>query len=176
MSESRGLLDICAARSDDSTDIWRLALMKVTDLAKWMREEHNTVDDLIAALRRETASVPKANLDAWLDRTRDRFAHFRAHLLKHMALEVQDGYLPAVRERQPTLSKEVARLEHEHGEMTRIMGSIHRALAEVSPHDRLLIRECCQRIGNLLTEVQRHEADENMMVMSVFTRDIGTID
>ncbi len=150
--------------------------MKVTDPAQWMREEHDEVEDLIATLRKEIASVPRANLDAWLARTRDLFAHFRAHLLKHMALEVQDGYMPAVRERRPTLSKEVARLEHEHGEMTRIMDSVHRALAAVSPHDRLVIRECCQRIGNLLTEVQRHEADENMMVMSVFTRDIGTGD
>jgi hypothetical protein len=38
----------------------------------------------------------------------------------------------------------------------------------------MLIRHCCQRIEHVLTEAQRHEADENLMVMSVFTRDLGT--
>ncbi|HUU83618.1 MAG TPA: hemerythrin domain-containing protein [Phycisphaerae bacterium] len=147
--------------------------MKSDDLAQWMRQEHDRVEDLAGVLLKEVAAPPRTQVQEWLTHLRDRFDHMRAHLQKHMALEEQDGYLPSVVEQRPTLFDQVERLKHEHGEITRIMDGIHTALHEAGPDDRMLVRECCQRIENVLTEVQRHEADENLMVMSAFTRDIG---
>ena len=150
--------------------------MKTDDLARWMREEHLRVRELTDLLRSEITSQPRTQVDDWLARFRDRFEHLRAHLQKHFALEEQGGYLPTVLERRPTLSESVERLRHEHNELSRMMDGIHLALGAVAPEDQTLIRDCCRRVENLLVEVCRHEADENLILMTVVTRDIGAND
>lgn len=150
--------------------------MTTHDLADWMRREHEKVQDLSNTLRQKVAYVPRANLRGWIAEVQDRFDHFRAHVTKHMALEEQDGYLVTVTERRPALAPEVERLWHEHAEMSRIMDAIHRAVHELTPEDRLLVRDCCARIGHLLSYVEHHEDLENNLVSIAFTQDIGTKD
>jgi hypothetical protein len=43
----------------------------------------------------------------------------------------------------------------------------------LKPEDSLLIRDCCHRIQNFLQYVEHHESDENFLVISAFTDDIG---
>lgn len=143
---------------------------------RWIQKEHEKVDALIAALRAQVAAVPKAGLSTWIGDTQRQFEHLRAHLIRHMALEESDGYLVEVIERRPTLSKEVDRLEHEHREMAKIMESVHQVLSSVTPEDPLLLEDCCSRIRALLGYVERHEDFENLLVTSVFSRDIGSKD
>lgn len=150
--------------------------MDASKIAQWMREEHDKVEDLSNRLKERVAVVPRANLGNWINEVRDRFEHFRAHLIKHMALEESEGYLIAVTERRPTLSREVERLEHEHRELEKIMESIHHAFSELAADDRLLVRDCCSRIEKLLAYIERHEDDENLLVTQAFARDIGTND
>jgi hemerythrin-like domain-containing protein len=150
--------------------------MDVHRMAEWMREEHNKVEELTNALRERASVVPRSNLDAWIDEVRERFEHFRAHLTKHMALEEHEGYMKAVVQRRPALSDAIDRLEHEHVELLRIMDGLKMSLAQIKPEDRLLVRDCCRRIESLLQFVEHHEADENLMMVSAFTNDIGTKD
>ena len=150
--------------------------MTTPDLNSWIRLEHEKVEELANGLREKTAVVPRANLQAWTKEVCERFDHFRAHLIKHMALEEQDGYLPAVVKRRPALSVEVDRLQHEHQELLRIMESLHRAVHELTAKDRLLARDCCRRIDLLLSYVDQHEDLENNLVTLAFTQDIGTND
>ena len=146
------------------------------DIAKQCRDEHLKVDFLTTRLRDWAAVVPRTNLGAWIRETQDRFEHLRAHMIKHMALEENEGYMASVIERRPTLTPEVDRLRHEHTEFLRIMDGIHRAVSELTPEDRLLIRDCCRRIDNLVHYIEHHEDDENLLVTFVFTHDIGTED
>ena len=74
------------------------------------------------------------------------------------------------------LAEEVSQLGHEHGEMIRIMDAIYTLLRESSAEDRLVIRDCCARIQDLLTYVEQHEQRENMLVLTVFTQDLGELD
>ena len=97
-------------------------------------------------------------------------------MTKHMALEERDGYMLPVVEHRPALSREVERLAHEHREFTLIMEIIHRTLSELGPDDQLIIRDCCHRIHDFLLYVEHHKNEENLMVLSVFTDDIGTKD
>lgn len=146
------------------------------DFVAWMRDEHEKVQDLANCLRGKVAFAPQANLAAWINEVQDRFDHFRAHLTKKMALEEQNGHLTAVTERRPALAPEVERLCHEHAEVMRIMDGIHRTVHELAPDDRLLIRDSCARIQNLLSYVEHHEELENNLVTFAFTQDIGTRD
>ena len=150
--------------------------MKAEELARWVRAEHEKVGELMARLEDRVNCVPKANQGQWLDEVRTDFGHFRAHITKHMALEEQDGYMVPVTERRPALSKQVERLAHEHKEFTRMMDNIHILLEEMKVEDQLLIRDCCHRIHDLLSYVEHHQNEENLVVLSVFTDDIGTTD
>ncbi|MCP4251569.1 MAG: hypothetical protein GY778_31415 [bacterium] len=150
--------------------------MSAENFAAWIQEEHHRVDQLAHGLRGLIGAVPTTGLAAWIEEVGKRFEHIRAHLRKHMALEERDGYLATVLEVRPTLAGEVARLQHEHLELARLMDDIYRNLGQLTPEDRLLTRDVCQRIGNLLSYIAHHEADENLIVLSVFTDDIGTED
>ena len=56
------------------------------------------------------------------------------------------------------------------------MNGVHQAVEAIGPQDRLLVRDCCRRIQNLLNFVVRHEDDENMLLTFALTYDIGTKD
>ena len=150
--------------------------MKDEDFARWMREEHCKVEELATRLKEQIAYVPKANPAKWIEGLQEAFDHFRAHLIKHMALEETDGYMESVAERRPALSREIERLLREHASLSKIMNGIRQTLLELRPEQPLLIRDCCQRIRDLMAYNDQHDDNENLIVMSAFTDDIGTGD
>lgn len=150
--------------------------MNPHELAVKLRAEHDAVEALSDRLKEWVAVVPRANIADWIGELRDRFEHLRAHMTKHMALEEQEGYMQTVVELRPTLSPEVERLQHEHEEIGKIMSGVHTAVEALEPVDRLLIRDCCRRIDNLLHYIEHHENDENVLLITSLTSDIGTKD
>ena len=150
--------------------------MKPQELARWIRDEHEVVRGLSERLQEKVAIIPQTHQQKWIQDFRDSFDHLRAHLIKHFALEEQDGYMVSVVHRRPSLGREVDRLAHEHKEIVRLLDDIHRASHELLAEDQLLIRDCCRRIQNFLQYLERHESDENLLVMTAFTEDIGGID
>ncbi len=150
--------------------------MVVNQYAAWLRDEHQKVADLSAEIRDHIVWVPYAALQGWLKELTARFEKLRAHLQKHMALEEKGGYLSNVLELRPTLSDAVAQLRNEHRQMSILMDGICVLLSKMTPNDPLLAREACKRIMNLLNYVEHHNSQENLIVLSVFTDDIGTKD
>lgn len=145
-------------------------------LASWIQTEHAKIDALAIELQEKVAVIPRAHQQRWIADVRASFDEFADHVHRHQSLEEQDGYMTAVVDERPTLSHEVDRLAHEHGELEQIMAGIKRQLAELSPDDALLIRDACRRIQNLLLYLEHHTKEENLMVMSVFQLDLGTDD
>ncbi len=145
-------------------------------LARWLHEEHEKVRVLSAQVQEKVAIAPRSNQEKWIKEAQQAFEHLRAHLMKHMALETRDGYMVPVVQHRPALSREVDRLAHEHKELMKLMDRIHHVLQEIKPEDRLLIIDCCKRIQNFLQYIEHHESDENFLVMTAFTDDIGTKD
>lgn len=150
--------------------------MKVRDLAKWMREEHEKVGDLIHLVRKHIAVPPRGDRARWIRESQICFRRLSEHLHTHMALEEEGGYMHEVLERRPTLEREVMQLKHEHMEMGQLMRQIQAALDELNAEDHLLVRDCCSRISTLLSYVERHKETENHLVLFVFTQDMGTKD
>ena len=146
-------------------------------LARWMKSEHVAVDRLAEELRRKIAAVPaETHRDAWWKDLCGHYDHFRAHLIKHMSLEEKDGYLAVVRERRPSLEGQIVALQREHHQLTAIMKRIDEEMDAATTADLLLLRDCCSRIECLIDYIDHHEERENLMVMSVFTDEIGTKD
>jgi len=150
--------------------------MNAHELAVRLRAEHDAVEALSDRVREWVAVVPRSNIGDWIVELRSRFEHLRAHLTKHMALEEQEGYMKTVVELRPTLSPEVERLQHEHEEIGKIMASVHEAVEALKPADRLLVRDCCRRLDNLLHYIEHHENDENVLLITSLTSDIGAND
>lgn len=146
-------------------------------LAQWMKSEHAAVEGLTEVLRREIAAIPGEPKRAdWWENLCGRYDHFRAHMIKHMSLEEKDGYLAVVCERRPSLEREVTALKREHHQLTTIMKRIDEEMDDAAMDDHLLLRDCCLRISSLINYVENHEERETLMVISVFTDEIGTKD
>jgi hemerythrin-like domain-containing protein len=150
--------------------------MNASDLAFWLCEEHLELARSVELLQEKIAVVTSTNEQRWLDEVRKEFEHFRIHVNKHQSLEERDGYMVNVVEQQPALNTEVTRLAHEHGEFKHLMDGIRTELKGVLPDDKVLIRDCCHRIQNLLQYIQHHEKDENLLVISTCGQDFGTGD
>jgi hemerythrin-like domain-containing protein len=147
--------------------------MKAGELAKWMREEHQILLGLMNSLQDQVSCVPRANQGRWIEAVLASFGHMRAHTVKQMAMEERDGYMVPVKERRPALATEIERLAHEHKELQRLMEGIYVFLQDLLPGDRLLIRDCCHRINDFISYMEHHTNAENLLVLSVFTDDIG---
>lgn len=145
-------------------------------LASWIQTEHAKIDALAIELQEKVAVIPRAHQQRWIADVRASFEEFADCVHRHQSLEEQDGYMTAVVDERPSLSHEVDRLAHEHGELAQLMNGIKRQLSELTPDDALLIRDACRRIQNLLLYLEHHTKEENLMVMSVFQLDLGTDD
>jgi hypothetical protein len=150
--------------------------MTKNNLAKWIQEEHAKVEELAHDLAELAVEPPASRRGVWLLELRERFERFRAHVIKHMAMEEEGGYMSEVLERRPTLTPEVQALRHEHGEIMRLLEFIHQSLETVTDEDRLIICDCCSRIRDVLSYGEQHVQRENLLVTSVFTQDIGSND
>lgn len=146
------------------------------ETARVIKKEHDIVERLIDELRQETAVVPRVNLKPWVETVFPKFEHFRAHMTKHMALEEVDGYMANVALQLPALVKELDRLGHEHEELMKIMDGIYQTLGDLQDHDHLLARDCCHRIGQLLSYVEHHENEETRLMTFAYSQEFGEKD
>ena len=147
-----------------------------TDLARWMRDQHDRVDHLVDRLTERVAFVPRANREPWLKALVAEFEEFRANLEKHFALEEKGGYLASVLQARPGAHEEVDHLLAEHREISRLLTAIFEEVSSLHPSTPLHIRDMCCRVRNLIEVLDRHESHENMLVSYTITRDIGSHD
>ena len=145
--------------------------MTTQTLAAWIQEEHARIAELSDRLQERVAVTPKANEAGWIADVEAAFEEFRLHVERHQTLEEEGGYMTGVLEKRPTLSPVVERLLHEHVEMRRIMREIGQHLADLTPDDKLLIRDGCHRIQSLLQYMEHHAREEDLLLMSLFKDD-----
>jgi hypothetical protein len=122
---------------------------------------HKDLQQLDQALARESAAKIRARLDATL-----------GHLVEHFYFEEQNGYLDAVRQREPRFEHALTKLAAEHGELKRTLEEL---IAKARPAAALddALREA---IHVWIEQVRRHEAKENDLVQDAFNLDIGPED
>jgi hypothetical protein len=95
-----------------------------------------------------------------------------AHLLRHFEFEEQNGYLDAVRKREPRLERNVEQLGGEHPELAHgLEVLIGKARAVTSLWDSLR-----EDVRGWIERVRQHEARENDLVQDAFNWDIGAED
>ena len=143
--------------------------MIAPDIAGRMEEEHAVVDRLARGLREWVAVVPRTNFAHWIDGAKQRFEHFRAHLVRHFSQEEREGYIKYVSELRPALGVEIDRLVHEHSQMVGLLDAMHRDMQSLSASDRMLVGDLCRRMEHFLGLLEHHEHEEHVLISFAYT-------
>jgi len=140
----------------------------LTSVARALRRAHAA---LLEDLRKvEVAVLPASGeglveLCARLDAT-------HTHLAEHFRLEEQNGYMDAVRKREPRLERKVQLLAEEHPQLAQSLEALIRE-AKVATSLGDAIRE---EVRAWVERVRQHEARENQLVQDAFNLDISAED
>ena len=104
-----------------------------------------------------------------LGELRTRLGAAHAHIAEHFRFEEQNGYMDAVRKREPRLERTIQQLVEEHGQLRRSLDAlIGEATAATSLGDTLR-----EEIREWIERVRQHEIRENDLVQDAFNLDIG---
>jgi hemerythrin-like domain-containing protein len=143
------------------------------ELGLRLQEEHKALLQLSQVLKQHLATQPSVNLSPWLDGLRIAFDRLQAHIERCITMKTRDGYLRTILQQRPTLGKQVAAIQAEHGQLLRLGEGIRNDLAAARPDDRMLIGDLCARVLRFISVVDQHEQRENMIVLFAFNQDIG---
>ncbi|MFH1748388.1 MAG: hemerythrin domain-containing protein [Planctomycetota bacterium] len=148
--------------------------MPVEDVVRWLCHDHSEAGEVTDCLREIMARPPRGDRRQWVQELRTRFEDAMVSTRQHMDTMEAGGYLHPILEARPSLAPQVELLKHEHIELKRLIDGIRIAVEELSPHDNLLMRDCCKRIENLLSWIERHQEHETHIVLYVFAKDSET--
>ena len=145
--------------------------MAMNDLIRWLRGRHTDLHDHGDALLEKVARTPPATREKWIEDLQARFHEFAVCFRQQLADEEEGGYLKPLAESRPALGEAVTMLKHEHIELTRIIDRIEKTVQSLTPQSRLVLRDCCRRVEDLMNWVERHEEHENHLMLYAFSED-----
>ncbi len=126
---------------------------------------------LLADLRElEQAARPSSR--EGLVELRARLVATQTHVTEHFRFEEQNGYMDAVRKREPRLERAIQQLAEEH----RYPAQSLEVLVEQSGVATSLDDSLREEVQGWVERVRRHELRENDLVQDAFNLDIGAED
>ncbi len=137
------------------------------------QDEYRRVRELLTLTSRVVDEPPNGDLDGWLVDLRDNFAHLRAHLYMHIAMEEHSGFLQPVTDRRPTLSANVEQLREKHRAQLALADRIHADLGCLLEDGRTSLEDCRHRIHQLISAIRDEARAKAMLISSAFCFDLG---
>jgi hypothetical protein len=95
------------------------------------------------------------------------------HVTEHFRFEEQNGYMDAVRKREPRLERVILQLGEDH---RRLLQSLEALLDEARSAAHLVGPGLGEKVREWVERVRRHEAGETELVQDAFNLDIGAED
>jgi hemerythrin-like domain-containing protein len=148
-------------------------MLNEEELGLRLQEEHKALMQLSQVLKEHIAGQPNVSLSQWLEGLRVAFDRLQAHIERCVAMKTKDGYLDMILQQRPTLAKQVAGVQAEHGQLLRLGEGIRNDLAATRPEDRVLIGDLNARVLRYMAIVAQHEQRESMIVLFALNQDIG---
>jgi hypothetical protein len=96
----------------------------------------------------------------------------REHLLAHFRFEEQNGYMDAIRRREPRLERAIQELLEEHRVLKDQLDELIAATQTGKDQDAALP----DGVHKWIQHLRRHEAAENRLMEEAYTQDIGSED
>jgi len=103
---------------------------------------------------------------------RARLDATHVHITEHFRFEEQNGYMGAVRKREPRLERTIQQLADEHRQLAQSLDSLIGDAREATSLGDPLRNEVREWIGR----VREHEGRENDLIQDAFNLDIGAED
>jgi hypothetical protein len=133
-----------------------------------LREAHAALHDDLSKLE----TVAHATTEKSWQEVCARLSATHALVMTHFRLEEQDGYMDAVRKRQPRLERTIRQLEDEHQQLTYALEALlleaHKS-SDVSADFRA-------KVLAWIEQLRKHEHRENALVQEAYEQDLGTED
>jgi len=139
-----------------------------TRISEDVKRVHSVLVEDLRSL--EEAAQPTSG--EGLTALRSRLRTARGHLAEHFRFEEQNGYMDAIRKREPRLERPIQQLSEEHRQLARILDSLVGEASAAATLDHGL------RAGVQvwIERVRHHEIRENKLVQDTFDLDIGAKD
>jgi hypothetical protein len=135
-------------------------------------QQHETLKEDMCRLRTAVTSGRQGlSGEQWRADTEAHLVKLRKCLSKHFELEEAGGYLEPVKEKRPTLSRSVSRLQLQHEEILAEIDSVSGACRDEAAVDAIVT--AALRVLDLL---RQHEAEESDLIQGAVGDDLGVGD
>lgn len=140
--------------------------------ATWM--EHQILDHVKQALRVTLDwKVPSVGMPRKLSSLQFTMKSFQRHLQRMMEMEERDGYMKIVAESKPNLEVRIDHLHRDHEQFRVWMEELAPEIESLSEFEEERFEYLCERISEMLDQVDRHDADEIELLQETLLFDEG---
>ncbi|QDS99829.1 hemerythrin domain-containing protein [Adhaeretor mobilis] len=140
--------------------------------ATWM--EHQILDHVKQALRVTLDwKVPAVGMPRKLSSLQFTMKSFQRHLQRVMEMEERDGYMTIVADSKPNMEVRIEHLRRDHGLFREWMEELAPEIESLSEFQEEEFDGLCQRIGEMLDSIDRHDADEIELLQETLLFDEG---
>lgn len=147
-----------------------------TDSARLARDHQQLAEQCGRIERHVTRSCLPDELDRWCKDLVMDLRILEGQLLAHFRYEEQGGFLRDVLREVPHSERRVAALRREHDRMANDLDRILRAMESWRRPQPGDVRMARARIRRLLEGIERHEIEEQSLLLSTYYREYGTGD
>ena len=138
--------------------------------------DHRAIRAAIQALQADVRLPPPSGRARWLRRLSDDTRALAELLRPHFEREEAEGLFEAIEEREPAAARECAQLRSEHGALLDRLTALEHTL-QAPLQVAAGAEEMRRAILGLLTDLGRHEASENaLLVRAMEGEEVGALD
>lgn len=136
--------------------------------------EHQILDHVKNALRVTVDwKAPAVSMPRKLSSVQFTLKSFQRHLERLMAIEEEDGYMVVVAEAKPNLQYRIDQLAGDHDRFRRRVRAILPQLEDLTEWQQVDFEETCDKIRQLLNDVDRHDEEEVSLLQDSLLSDEG---
>lgn len=139
-------------------------------------EEHHRIFKAVGELEGFLGAGAVMSPDNWVSTITRRLGELGEGLAPHFRFERESALQSEVPDRVPHLAAKLERLMAEHQTFLTELGAIIAAGRSALDPDDALVRQLSARTGALLSNLRRHESEENDILAAAFQDDLGVGD
>ena len=145
-----------------------------TDIAIQVEKEHECIQRDMRRLKQEvTKELSFDDFPDWRLEFLWRMRDFRLHVLKHIDLEEEGGFMHEILEEAPEVFNAVKNLEDEHEDIIKRMDEILQTLRHMEFKDDDKISAVRDKVLRLIKIIHDHEDEESELIQKAYYQVYG---
>ncbi|MFB3788223.1 MAG: hemerythrin domain-containing protein [bacterium] len=150
--------------------------MGIDPIAQKAQEENQIIKDLLRDLLDTIQTRPQTQISDWLRELEAKASNLCAHLQAYFQIEEDGGFMIPVLEKHPASAKTIEALKEEHARFINEMNALIQSIQGTSSIQKSDVDTVCASFKSLIASLHQHERNENALIQTVFSDDIGTND